>query len=169
MAADRSDRLYPTRPLVAVGAVVWDGGRVLLERRGQPPAQGSWAIPGGLVELGETAESAIRREVQEECGIEIEVGPVLGLFEPIHRDADGRIRYHFTIVDFLAYYRAGELRAGDDAADVRWVSPDELSQFELNAATREMIAEALRRVHDARRSRRAGARPRTSVPLRDKP
>ena len=89
--------------MVGVGAVVWDGARVLLERRGQPPAQGSWAIPGGLVELGETAEDAVRREVLEECGIEIEVGPILGLFQPIERDADDRIRYHFTIIDFLAY------------------------------------------------------------------
>ena len=146
MAPDRSERLYPTRPLVGVGAVVWDGRRVLLERRGQPPAQGSWAIPGGLVELGETADAAVRREVREECGIEIEVGPVLGLFEPIQRDSDGRIRYHFTVIDFLAYYRAGELQPGDDAADVRWVTPAELAAYELNPATREMIAQALAHV-----------------------
>ncbi len=142
MAADRSDRLYPSRPLAGVGAVVWDGSCVLLERRGQPPAQGSWAIPGGLVEIGETAEDAVRREVQEECGIEIEVGPVLGLFQPIHRDNDGRIRYHFLIVDFLAYYRAGELRIGDDAADARWVAPADLPQYELSEAARAMIARA---------------------------
>ena len=83
MPADRSERLYPHRPLVGVGAVVWDGGRVLLERRGQPPAQGWWSLPGGLIELGETAEDAVRREVREECGIEVEVGPLFGLFEPI--------------------------------------------------------------------------------------
>lgn len=146
MAGERSDRLYPTRPLVAVGAVVWDGRRVLLERRGQPPAQGHWAIPGGVVELGETVVVAICREVREECGIEIEVGPLLGLFEPILRDNDGRIRYHYTIIDFLAYYRAGELRPGDDAADVRWVEPDDLPHYELSAATREMIARALAQV-----------------------
>lgn len=146
MASDRSERLYPSRPLVGVGAVVWDGARVLLERRGQPPAQGSWAIPGGLVELGETAETAVRREVQEECGVEIEVGPVLGLFEPIQRDSDGRIRYHFTVIDFLAYYRGGELRSGDDAAEVCWVTPGELAQYELSAATRAMIARALAQV-----------------------
>jgi len=143
MADDRTERLYPTRPLVAVGAVVWDGRRVLLERRGQPPAQGQWAIPGGMVELGETVAVAVRREVHEECGIEIEVGPLLGLFEPILRDGDGRIRYHYTIIDFLAYYRAGELQPGDDAADVRWVSPDDLPHYELNPATRDMIARAL--------------------------
>jgi 8-oxo-dGTP diphosphatase len=146
MAADRSGRLYPSRPMVGVGAVVWDGARVLLERRGQPPAEGSWAIPGGLVELGETTEDAVRREVQEECGIEIEVGPILGLFQPIERDADGRIRYHFIIVDFLASCRSGELRAGDDAADVRWVAPADLSHYSLNPATRAMIERALERL-----------------------
>ncbi len=144
--ADRTERLYPARPLVGVGAVVWDGARVLLERRGQPPAQGSWAIPGGLVELGETAEDAVRREVLEECGIEIAVGPILGLFQPIERDANDRIRYHFTIIDFLATYRSGALQAGDDAADVRWVPPADLSQYALNPATREMIERALARL-----------------------
>ena len=88
MSADQSDRIYPARPLVGVGAVVWDGRRVLLVRRGQPPAQGSWSLPGGLIDVGETAEAAVRREVREECGIEVEVGPVLGIFEPIVRDAD---------------------------------------------------------------------------------
>lgn len=143
MPDERGDRLYPGRPMVGVGAVVWDGGRVLLERRGQPPAQGSWAVPGGLIEVGETAQEAIRREVREECGIEIAVGPVLGLFEPIQHDADGRIRYHFVIVDFLGYYRSGELRAGDDAADVRWVAPADLPRYALSEATRDMIERAL--------------------------
>jgi mutator protein MutT len=143
MASDRADRLYPARPLVGVGAVVWDGGRVLLERRGQPPAQGTWAIPGGLVEVGETAEAAVRREVREECGIEVAVGPVLGLFEPIQRDPDGRVRYHFVVVDFLAYYVSGELHTGDDAAETRWVAPADLPRYDLSPATRAMISRAL--------------------------
>ena len=147
MAADHSERLYPSRPLVGVGAVVWDGARVLLERRGQPPAQGSWAIPGGLVELGETAAAAVRREVLEECGIDIDVDAMLGLFEPIQCDTEGRIRYHYTIIDFLAFYRGGELRAGDDAADVRWVAPADLPAYGLSAATQEMIELALARLN----------------------
>jgi len=143
MSSDRSDRIYPSRPLVGVGAVVWDGERVLLERRGQPPAQGSWSLPGGLIELGETAEEAIRREVTEECGIDVTVGPVLGLFEPIQRDPDKRIRYHFVVVDFLVRYRSGETRAGDDAAELRWVAPRELETYGLMPATRDMIARAM--------------------------
>lgn len=140
---NQTERMYPGRPLAAVGAVIWDGRRVLLERRGQPPGQGRWALPGGLIELGETAAAALRREVGEECGIEIEVGPLLGLYEPIQRDADGRVRYHYTILDFLAYYRGGELRPGDDAAEVRWVEPDDLTAYELSPATAEMIGRAL--------------------------
>jgi len=143
MSDDRTDRLYPVRPLVGVGAVVWDGRRVLLERRGKPPAQGAWSLPGGLIEVGETAEEAVQREVIEECGIEVAVGPVLGLFEPIHRDQDGRVRYHFVVVDFLAHYRSGEPHAGDDAADLCWVAPEELDRFALMPATRAMIDRAL--------------------------
>ncbi len=141
--ADGRDRLYPQRPMVAVGAVVWNGEKLLLERRGRPPAERIWALPGGLVELGETASDAVRREVREECGIEVAVGPVLGLFEPIERDLDGRIRYHFVVVDFLAFYRGGELRAGDDAAEVRWVATEELGAYDLQPATRDMIGRAL--------------------------
>jgi 8-oxo-dGTP diphosphatase len=143
MSDERSDRMYPSRPMVGVGAVVWDGGRVLLERRGQPPAQGSWSLPGGLIEVGESAEDAVRREVREECGIEVTIGQMLGLFEPIQRESDGRVRYHFVVIDFLAHYHAGELQAGDDAAELRWVTPGELDAYALMRATREMIERAL--------------------------
>ena len=143
---DRAERMFPSRPLVGVGAVVWDGERVLLEQRGQEPARGVWAVPGGLIELGETAEAAVRREVREECGIDVAVGPLLGLFEPVQRDPDGRIRYHYVVIDFLAYYRSGTLRVGDDAADVRWVPPAHLAQYEMLPATRAMIERALARL-----------------------
>lgn len=147
MAEDRSERMYPGRPLVGVGAVVWDGSRVLLERRGQPPGQGAWALPGGLIDVGETAEAAVQREVREECGIEVAVGPVLGLFEPIQRDPDGRIRYHYVVVDFLAYYRSGVAQAGDDAAALCWVTPDALGDYELHPATQAMIERGLAAAH----------------------
>ena len=98
--------------MVGVGAVVWDGTACSWSVAASRPRRAAWAIPGGLVELGETAEDAVRREVLEECGIEIAVGPILGLFQPIERDADSRIRYHFTIIDFLATYRSGGAASG---------------------------------------------------------
>jgi mutator protein MutT len=117
----------------------------LLERRGKPPAQDTWSLPGGLIELGETAAEAVRREVREECGVEVEVDDVLGVFEPIFREPDGRIRYHYVVIDFLARYRSGELQAGDDAAETRWVAPEDLAEYELSPAAREMIRRALAR------------------------
>ncbi len=143
MNDDRSDRMYPSRPLVGVGAVVWDGSRILLERRGQPPMQDAWALPGGLIELGESAEDALVREVREECALEVRPGPILGLFEPIQRDPDGRIRYHYVVIDFLAYYVSGDPAFGDDAAEVRWVNPEDLDEYKLTTVGRQIIARAL--------------------------
>lgn len=142
MGEDRSERLYPKRPMVGVGAVVVRNGHVLLERRGQPPAQGSWSLPGGLVDGGETLHDAIRREVREECGIEVEVGPLLGVFEPIVRDDDGRVRYHYVVLDYLARYVSGDVVIGDDAAELRWVAFADLGQYPLLPATRDMIERA---------------------------
>lgn len=142
MSEDRSERLYPRRPMVGVGAVVVRDGNVLLERRGQPPAQGSWSLPGGLVDAGEHLEEAVRREVREECGIEVEVGGLLGVFEPIVRDDDGRIRYHYVVLDYLARYVSGELVIGDDAAELRWVRFGDLGDYPLLPATRDMIDRA---------------------------
>ena len=141
--------MYPHRPLVGVAGVVWDGHRLVLVRRDRPPAEGVWSIPGGLVEIGETAEEALIREIWEECGLRITVGPILMLFQPIERDEDRRVRYHFVVIDFLANYASGELRSGDDAREARWVSPDELPAFDLLPATRSVIEIALGRISKA--------------------
>lgn len=143
MSVDRSDRQYPARPLVGVGCVVLNGAHVLLERRGQPPARGAWSIPGGLIELGETVEEAVRREVLEECNVVVEVGPLLGVFEPMVRDTDGRLQYHYVVIDFAGYYVSGELTAGDDAAELCWADPAALDSYELMPVTRQMIERAL--------------------------
>jgi ADP-ribose pyrophosphatase YjhB (NUDIX family) len=138
--------MYPHQPLVGVAAVVWDGGRLVLVRRDKPPAEGVWSIPGGLIEIGETAEEALRREIWEECSLRITVGPILMLFQPIERDANRLVRYHFVVIDFFAHYVSGDLRSGDDAREARWVRPDELSAHELLPATRSVIAMALGRI-----------------------
>jgi 8-oxo-dGTP diphosphatase len=140
---DRETRTYPARPFVGVGAVIWDGQRVLLERRGQPPMQDVWSIPGGLVEVGEATTDAVRREVREECGIEVTVGPLIGLFEPVERDEAGRVRYHYVVLDFLAHYVSGDLLRGDDAGEVCWVAPADLPAYHLLPATEDMIRRGL--------------------------
>ena len=105
-------REYPSHPRVGVAAVVLRDNQVLLVQRGREPGKGSWGLPGGMLELGETLAEGARREVMEECGVEIEVGPLVAVFEPIQRDEDGRLRFHYVVVDYLARYLSGEPRAG---------------------------------------------------------
>ncbi len=135
-------REYPQRPLVGVGAIVFKGKEVLLVRRGHPPAEGAWAFPGGLVELGESSAQAIRREVREECGISIEPVELAGLFEPIVIDEDGRVRYHYVVLDFLARYVGGDLKAASDVWEARWVSPDRIDRYPLSDDARRLLERA---------------------------
>ncbi|WP_022665716.1 NUDIX hydrolase [Desulfospira joergensenii] len=130
---------YPNRPALAVGAVVFKEDRILLVQRGNPPAKGVWAIPGGSVELGETLKQAVQREILEETGIRIRAGEPVYSFESIERDRDGKIRYHYYIVDFEAEYLGGEIRAGDDAEKAEWVSADQLDRMEINPKTRDLL------------------------------
>lgn len=126
-------RDYPEAPVAAVGGVVIDDGAVLLVRRAFPPRQGEWSLPGGRLELGESLTEGVAREVREETGLEVEVGVVVDVFDRVHRDEAGRIRYHFVIVDFLCRPRGGTLAAADDAADVRWVPRAEVAALGVNA------------------------------------
>lgn len=137
-----SRREYPDCARVGVGAVVLDGDKVLLIQRGGGTARGKWSIPGGLVELGETTREAVVRELAEECGIEIEVVDVCGVLDRVVRDDDGRVRYHWVLVDYLAVARGGTLCAGDDAADARWVAIDEIAQYDTTDGLMEMIERA---------------------------
>ena len=106
-------REYPQAPVAAVGGVVIHDGAVLLVKRAYPPRQGEWSLPGGQLELGESLAEGVRREVREETGLDVEVGAVVDVFDRVHRDEAGRIRYHFVIVDFLCHASGGTLAAGD--------------------------------------------------------
>jgi 8-oxo-dGTP diphosphatase len=122
-----SKREYPDRPLVGVGGVVIDGGRTLLIKRGGPPLEGQWSIPGGMLELGETLREGAERELVE-------------VFERIFPDESGRIRYHFVIHDFLCDVVGGEARAASDVTDVAWARKDELGEYGLTeTATRVLL------------------------------
>ena len=113
-------REYPEAPLVGVGAVVVDQGRVLLVRRGSEPLKGHWSLPGGMLELGEPLSAGVAREVQEETGLVVEVMELVELLDRIHRDGE-RIRYHYVIADYVCRVVGGELKASSDADAVRWV------------------------------------------------
>ena len=130
---------YPAQPVVAVGAIVFDNDRVLLVRRGQPPSQDLWAIPGGRVKLGETLQEAAEREILEETGIRIRAGEPVYTFDYIERDGTSRPRFHYVIVDLRADFIDGELRAGDDAADVRWVSAAELDGLNVSSKSVHLL------------------------------
>jgi 8-oxo-dGTP diphosphatase len=137
------ERRFPDRPLVAVGAVVTDGDRVLLVKRGQPPLKGEWSLPGGVVEVGETLERAVSREVREETGLDVEVGPVVEVLDRVHRDGDGRVEYHFVIIDYLCAPASGQLAYGSDADDVRWARCEDLAQYRLTEAAGNVIRKAI--------------------------
>ena len=136
-------RQYPARPIVGVGAVILDGLRVLLVRRAHEPLKGEWSLPGGAVELGETLEAALAREVIEETGLDVVVGPVVEVVDRVQRAADGRVEYHFVIVDYLCTVRAGVAAHGSDASDVRWVSVSELAAHRVSDKAIEVILKAV--------------------------
>jgi len=136
---------YPNRPLIGVGVIVFKDDRVLLIRRGKPPRQGQWSLPGGRQRLGERIAETARREVREEAGIDIAVGALVDVVDSITRDDDGAVQYHYTLVDLWAEWTAGELRAGHDAAEAVWVDPGALSGYALWTETERIIALARQR------------------------
>jgi ADP-ribose pyrophosphatase YjhB (NUDIX family) len=143
-------RRHPERPIVAVGAVILDGDRVLLVKRGQEPLKGEWSLPGGAVEIGETLLAALAREVREETCLDIEIGPVVEVLDSIRRDADGRPEYHYIIIEYRCRVPDGKTTAaacGSDAADVRWVPVADLAQYRVTDTAIAVIRKALASSH----------------------
>ncbi len=128
--------------MVGVGGVVISDGRALLIRRGGPPLEGQWSIPGGMLEVGETIIEGVRRELLEETGIEVRVGELIEVFERINLDAAGKARYHFVVLDYLCEAIRGEARAGSDVTDVAWASPSELEKYSLTETATRVILKA---------------------------
>jgi len=130
-------------PKLAVGAVVYHDGGVLLVRRGKPPRVGKWALPGGSVEPGETLKQAVEREIHEETGVLVRAGEVVHVFEYIERDAADSLRFHYVIVDLMADYLQGEPQAADDASDARWFRVADLSEYDVDRETLYLLQEKL--------------------------
>jgi ADP-ribose pyrophosphatase YjhB (NUDIX family) len=142
-------REYPERPMVGVGGVVVQDGRVLVIRRAHAPLAGEWSIPGGLLELGEKLREGCAREVLEETGLTVEVGEALEVFDSIFPDAEGRTQYHYVLIDFLCRPIGGTLRAADDAADVRWCTSEELDTLGMKSVTVDVLRKGLLKIQQS--------------------
>jgi ADP-ribose pyrophosphatase YjhB (NUDIX family) len=141
-----SDREYPARPIVGIGIVVIKDDSVLLVRRGKPPNVGAWTLPGGAQELGETTEQAARRELLEETNLEVDTLHFAATVDNIRRDPDGRIRFHYTIIDFAARWVSGEPVAATDVTEATWARLDALDEYDLWSEAHRVIAIAHRLV-----------------------
>jgi ADP-ribose pyrophosphatase YjhB (NUDIX family) len=136
-------RRFPERPVVAVGVLLLDGDRVLLIERGRPPNAGLWTVPGGGVELGETLEEAAARELAEETGLACTLGPIVEVLDRVVRADDGRVEYHYVILDLLGTAPTGTLRPASDCADARWVAIDELARYPTTDGLEPVIRRAI--------------------------
>ena len=139
---NQDPRAYPSRPFVGVGVVIFKGEKILLAERNRRPNGKMWSIPGGAQELGETAEEAAIREIREETDLEINILGLVDVVDVIRRDIEGKVEYHYTLVDFYAEWLSGEAVANDDVSDVKWVRLSEISDEFLQPITKSIIMKA---------------------------
>ena len=125
--------------MIGVGAIIIQNGKILIVRRGSEPGKGKWSVPGGLVELGETVEQTVVREVKEECGLDVEVDELIDVVDSMTFDENGKLKYHFVILDFFVKIKGGELRPGNDAKGALWVPLEEVEKYDLTKTFREFL------------------------------
>jgi ADP-ribose pyrophosphatase YjhB (NUDIX family) len=139
------DRRYPKRPLIGVGAILLKRDRILMAQRGKEPLKGSWSLPGGALETGESLADGVRREVREETGLDIRPIGVLEIFERIMRDASGAPEYHYVLIDYMCRIIGGTLAPGDDVCAVEWVRRRDLPKLQITEGTLAVIEKAFRK------------------------
>ncbi len=132
-------REYPKRPLIGVGAIIIQDGKVVLIKRGHAPLAGEWSIPGGALEVGETMREGVVREAREETSLLVEPLDLLGVYDRVLRDDRGQVLYHYVLIDFLCRRIDGQLRAAGDADEAQWFSPPDLSAVRLPPDTADVI------------------------------
>jgi mutator protein MutT len=140
------DRTYPARPIPGVGVIVVNGGKVLIIKRAFEPSKGKWSIPGGVVELGERVRDAAKREVREETGLDIEIKELVTVVDTIVSDADGKIRFHFVLIDFWAELTGGTVKLSGECLEAAWITENDLNSYDLTAGARKAIERAFERV-----------------------
>jgi 8-oxo-dGTP diphosphatase len=143
----RAEREYPTRPIASVAACVFKDDRILLVQRGTPPSKGQWSVPGGAIELGESFKDTAKRELDEECGVEIEVDDIFDVENFIVRDEDDNIQYHYVVTYVTANYISGNIRPGPEEMDVCWATKEEVMSLDMNSITRGYMLKAFEKVN----------------------
>ncbi len=134
-------RLYPDQPVVGIGAVIIQNGKIALIKRGNEPSKGKWTIPGGLVELGESIETAAIRETKEETCLDVEKPELIDVVDNVDLDEQSKVKYHYVIIDYLVHVKAGNIQAASDAAELRWVPFDEVEKYNLTASFRRFFVQ----------------------------
>ena len=142
-------RLYPDQPVVGIGAVIIQDGKIALIKRGNEPSKGKWTIPGGLVELGESLEAAVIRETKEEVCLEVENPILLGVVDNVDLDEAGKVKYHYVIIDYLVHVKSGEIWAASDAAELKLVPFDEVENYNLTASFRVFFRQNRKKLEEA--------------------
>ncbi len=142
-------RTYPKHPIVGVGGVVIDRDRVLLIKRGKEPLKGEWSIPGGMLELGEELGDAVRRELMEETGVEVEPLDCIIVFDRVEKDG-ARVKYHYVIVDYLCRKKRGKPRPGSDVVDAKWVKRHDLPKYHLTELATTVILRAFEMMEEGK-------------------
>lgn len=132
-------RLYPKQPIIGVGATIIKDGKILLEKRKSEPGKGKWSIPGGLVELGESISQTVVREVAEETGLEVYEPELIDVVDNVVRDENGKVKYHFVIIDYFVKLKGGTVNASSDADELRWVPLSEVEKYDLTKTFRAFI------------------------------